>query len=264
MDQDDPLSDVEHLRAVLARVVESMSDGCALFDRDQQLVLSNQAHTSLSEGLAPVDADGKPHVQQLRTGRWVQVIRHQMRDGSTVELCSDVTASRHREHTAEQAVLHDALGLPTERLLLDRIGQTLARSIREKDLMGVLRIDFSGEDESPAEISELLKVVAERLKSCLRITDTVAQFHNEGFVVIAGGLTQGADVGPVAIKIIEAIERPIPRWNGSVNESELRLCCSVGISLAPRDGIEPDVLIRLADVAMTRARQLGGSRYVIN
>lgn len=212
-------------------------------------------------------ADGVPHVQQLSGGRWVQSIRHRMPDGCMVVLRSDITHFKERERAAELLAQHDALtGLPNRRVLNDRLLQAVARARRSGEIVAVLLLDL--DDFKPVNDQhghdagdEVLRLTASRLKACLRITDTVARYGGDEFVVIAECGAATADVSAVAAKISDAIARPIPAmWSSDVDAPAVHISCSIGISQYPRDGDDPDTLIRLADAAMYEAKPRGRGR----
>lgn len=213
-------------------------------------------------------ADGQPHVQQLSGGRWVQSIRHRTPDGGIVVLRSDITAFKESERAAQLLAQHDPLtGLPNRRLLQDRLTQALARSKRAAENMAVLMIDLDGfkainDSHGHKAGDEVLRVMADRLKGCLRSADTVARFGGDEFVAVISALTQPEDVALVASKIVESVAQPIPPlWTTADNSPEVRIGCSIGISLHPGDAGDPEALIRLADAAMYRAKQAGGGRF---
>jgi diguanylate cyclase (GGDEF)-like protein len=214
-------------------------------------------------------ADGVPHVQQLKDGRWVQSIRHRMSDGCMVVLRSDITNFKERERAAELLAQHDALtGLPNRRLLPERMAQALARARRSSEIVAVLLIDL--DDFKPVNDTqghragdEVLRLTADRLKACLRITDTVARFGGDEFIVVIECGAQTADVNAVAMKILDAVSRPIaPLWAGDGAAAAVKISCSIGISQYPRDSDDPEMLIMLADAAMYQAKQSGRGRVV--
>lgn len=213
-------------------------------------------------------ADGQPHVQQLNGGRWVQSIRHRTPDGGMVVLRSDITAFKERERAAELLAQHDALtGLPNRRLLPDRLAQALARARRSREIVAVLLIDLDhfkpvNDRHGHKAGDDVLRLTADRLKGGLRITDTVARYGGDEFIVLAECGAQTADVSAVATKILEAVSRPIPPlWTTDLTAPNVHITCSIGISQYPRDGEDPDTLIRLADAAMYRAKQGGAGRF---
>ncbi len=212
-------------------------------------------------------ADGQPHVQQLSGGRWVQSIRHRTPDGGIVVLRSDITAFKESEHAAQLLAQHDPLtSLPNRRLLQDRLTQALARSRRADETMAVLMIDldaFKNVNDSHGHKAgdEVLRVSAERLKTCLRSADTVARYGGDEFVAVVSALARPGDIAMVAAKIVEAARQPIPAVWTVPNAPDVRIGCSIGISMFPRDGDDPETLIRLADTAMYKAKQAGGGRF---
>lgn len=133
--------------------------------------------------------------------------------------------------------------------------------------MAVLVIDLDGfkeinDADGHKAGDEVLRVIAERLKGCLRSADTVARFGGDEFVAVISALAQPEDVALVATKIIDSVAQPIPRsWTASRDPSEVRIGCSIGITLHPRDADNADALIRLADAAMYRAKQAGRGRF---
>lgn len=216
-------------------------------------------------------ADGQPHVQQLQGGRWVQSIRHRTPDGGMVVLRSDITAFKEREHAAELLAQHDALtGLPNRRLLPERLAQALARARRNAEIVAVLLIDL--DDFKPVNDThghkagdDVLRLTADRLKACLRINDTVLRFGGDEFIVIVECGAQTADVNAIAVKILEAVSRPVaPLWTTDLSTPNVVISCSIGISQYPRDSEDPDTLIKLADLAMYQAKQSGRGRLVFH
>lgn len=214
-------------------------------------------------------ADGVPHVQQLKDGRWVQSIRHRMPDGCMVVLRSDITHFKERERAAQLLAQHDALtGLPNRRVLQERIRHAIARARRSQDNVAILLIDLDGfkavnDAHGHAAGDEVLRLTADRLKGALRMTDSVIRYGGDEFVVIAEFAGPSVDVGAVARKIIDAVARPIaPVWTQNPASPSVRIGCSIGISQFPYDGDDPEKLITLADAAMYKAKDAGRGRFV--
>jgi diguanylate cyclase (GGDEF)-like protein len=214
-------------------------------------------------------ADGVPHVQQLKDGRWVQSIRHRMPDGCMVVLRSDITHFKERERAAQLLAQHDALtGLPNRRGLHERLQQAIARARRSQDTVAVLMVDLDGfkqvnDTHGHAAGDEVLRLTADRLKGCLRITDVVVRYGGDEFVVIAEFPGPSVDVSTVASKIVDAVSRPIAQaWSQAPATQQIRIGCSIGISHYPYDGDEPENLIRMADSAMYKAKETGRNRYM--
>jgi EAL domain-containing protein (putative c-di-GMP-specific phosphodiesterase class I) len=99
-----------------------------------------------------------------------------------------------------------------------------------------------------------LKVVARRLLSCLRATDTTARVGGDSFAVMLPALTQGLDAGKVAQNIERSLDNPL-RLGGR----ELRITSSIGIAIYPDDGNDAETLMNCAEAALKSAKAAGGS-----
>jgi diguanylate cyclase (GGDEF)-like protein len=103
---------------------------------------------------------------------------------------------------------------------------------------------------------ELLKVLATRLRSCLRDTDTVARLGGDEFAIIQTAIEQPANITDLVQRIHEAIRQPY-EFGGH----ELIADASIGIAMAPEDGTDPDQLLKNADLAMYGAKTEGRGTY---
>ncbi|MFP5222921.1 MAG: diguanylate cyclase domain-containing protein [Acidobacteriota bacterium] len=163
---------------------------------------------------------------------------------------------------AEHMALHDALtGLPNRVLLLDRLSQTLARVKRHHDFAAVVFIDLDGfkpiNDTFGHECGdEVLRITARRLQTVLRSDDTAARIGGDEFVMVLGELKNGLHAGLTGTRTIKAITQPIPWEERTVNVS-----ASLGISVAPTDGTDPETLLKKADEAMYVAKKSGKNGY---
>ena len=163
---------------------------------------------------------------------------------------------------AEHMALHDALtGLPNRVLLLDRLRQTLARVKRHNDFAAVIFIDLDGfkpiNDTFGHECGdEVLKVTAARLQEVTRGDDTAARIGGDEFVMVLGELKNGLHAGLTANRIIKSITRPIP-WRDRI----VGVSASLGVSVAPTDGLDPETLLKNADEAMYVAKKSGKNGY---
>lgn len=177
-------------------------------------------------------------------------------------LVQDVTDRRLREAEITHKAYHDQLtGLPNRVLLYERVAVKQVQARRRNLKVAVLFIDLDGfkqvNDQYGHEAWDyVLKCLADRLKGLVRQEDTVARYGGDEFVVALSGVSKVEDAEAVATKIILALSEPIP-YRGN----ELRVTPSIGISLYPDHGNNLDELFSLADSAMYKAKQAGGSRH---
>ena len=166
-----------------------------------------------------------------------------------------------RDAIAHQA-LHDRLtGLPNRALFLDRLGLAQARSARTPSLTGVLAIDldrFKSVNDSfgHAEGDRVLVEVARRLDDALRPADTIARIDGDEFVVLCEDLVQESEALLLAERLQLELIAPFQAGDG-----DLLLTSSIGVAVTR--GVEDDseALMRDADAAKHRAKDLGGGRH---
>ena len=177
----------------------------------------------------------------------------------------DITARKEHEESMRRMAYRDELtGLPNRTALADRIALELAHAKRNRESLGVLYLDLDGFKEvndrfEHATGDALLVEVAERMRSALRAGDTIARLGGDEFVVLLPGVSGAPDARRVGEKILETLTQPV-----SCLGHEVTVGASIGIAMYPRDGVEADTLIRRADKAMYRAKQLGRSRVELH
>ncbi len=160
--------------------------------------------------------------------------------------------------------LHDALtGLPNRVLALDRAEQMLARARRSRVPIAALHVDLHGfkqiNDTFGSAIGdELLRIVAQRLRSIVRQGDTAARVGGDEFVVLLEGATLDAGPELVAERLLEVLSQPYDLTDKGARE--LIVSASVGIAEGLRDSA--DALLAEADVALDQAKAAGKNRWV--
>jgi len=180
---------------------------------------------------------------------------------AVIETFEDITERKRYEEQLEYQANHDGLtSLPNRNLLVDRIQQALLMSQRNGHQVAVFFIDLDNfkfiNDSLGHDIGDtLLKIAADRLLASVRAANTVARQGGDEFVIMISD-PRIADVADrIAADILEAISQPF-----RINEHELVITCSIGISISPRDGDTVQNLIRNADLAMYQAKEQGRNR----
>jgi diguanylate cyclase (GGDEF)-like protein/PAS domain S-box-containing protein len=158
---------------------------------------------------------------------------------------------------------HDALtGLPNRKLFYERLMQSLEWAEFNQQSVALMFLDLDGfkliNDRYGHDAGDvLLKTVAQRLKNCLRGTDTVARLAGDEFTVILPAIAQTSNVAIVAEKILATVTEPI-LVDGT---NTAKVTASIGISLYPEDSQLPDDLVKAADQGMYAAKELGKNQY---
>lgn len=176
------------------------------------------------------------------------------------QLEQDAEAGRQREHFL---AFHDSLtGLPNRQLFFDRLQQITASAQRTGQSASVLFLDLNGFKEINDTLGHsggdlLIRLVGQRLKDCLRESDTVARLGGDEFGIITSGLTRTRDTEIVVQRILRSLEESF-----IVEGQSCQVGASIGISIYPADAGDVENLVKRADIAMYRAKHAGQSNCV--
>lgn len=177
----------------------------------------------------------------------------------------DIRDRKRREAKLRHDALHDALtGLANRTLFLDRLKVASARrSPHEQNPFAVMFLDLDKFKEvndtlGHAVGDEVLKAVAQRLRSCFRPQDTIARFGGDEFAILIERISSPVDVRRIAGRVEREIAQPM-HFSGHTFD----LAASIGIVFGPSEHDHPEQILKDADYAMYRAKFLGGSRYEI-
>jgi diguanylate cyclase (GGDEF)-like protein len=198
---------------------------------------------------------------QLHDGRCIAITVRPMADGGTVTTHQDITEQRRSEAKIAHMAHHDALtGLPNRVLLNQQLDQALARARRGEQVAAhFLDLDYFktvNDTLGHAAGDKLLKQVAERLRALARDADIVARMGGDEFAILQTGVARPADAGSLARRVIESICLPY-----DIDGQQVNIGTSVGIAMGPDDGLNPDVLMRNADLALYRAKADGRGAF---
>jgi len=183
------------------------------------------------------------------------------RDGhgtGAVIVFHDVSAARTMTLQMAHSAQHDFLtGLPNRMLVNDRVNQAIALASRHGKKVGVLFLDLDGFKHLNDSLGhpsgdKLLQSVAKRLVGCVRGSDTVSRQGGDEFVVVLSQMEKPEDAGITAKRILRAVAGV-----HSIDQHNLHVTTSIGVSVYPDDGLNAETLIKNADTAMYQAKESG-------
>jgi diguanylate cyclase (GGDEF)-like protein/PAS domain S-box-containing protein len=174
----------------------------------------------------------------------------------------DITDRKRADEQIRSLAYHDALtGLPNRLLFNDRLSLAVAQAHRYKQKLAVLFLDLDRfkviNDSLGHSVGDrILREAAARLQACLREGDTVARLGGDEFILLLPAIRRPVEVARVAEKILQALRAP-----QVVDERELFVSASMGVSIYPDDGHDAEALVKNADTAMYRAKDQGRDQY---
>jgi diguanylate cyclase (GGDEF)-like protein/PAS domain S-box-containing protein len=221
---------------------------------------------------AEIDATDHWQGEQLmrrRNGQvfpaWITIttVRDSDRKVTTyISYFSDITARKEAESRIRFLAEHDFLtGLPSRELLLDRLRQAIAVARRNQTQLAILFLDldrFKNINDSMGHSvgDKLLRQVAQRLQKHIRSIDTISRHGGDEFLIMLADIGTIPQVAHIADHVMRAIAMPY-----KIDNHELVVTASIGISIYPGDGDEIETLVKHADVAMYHAKGSGRNRY---
>ncbi|MBI4184184.1 MAG: EAL domain-containing protein [Proteobacteria bacterium] len=179
-----------------------------------------------------------------------------------VAIQDDVTTRKAAEADIEFLAHHDMLtGLANRVRVFDDLQRAIARARRDKSALAVHYLDLDRfkdvNDAYGHEIGDfLIKDVAKRLKAHLRETDTVGRLGGDEFAVVQTGLADPRGASVLAGKVLDVLARPFV-----IGGHDIHVGASIGVTVFPMDGTDPNALMRNADLAMYRAKNEGRRTY---
>ncbi len=287
----------ERLRQA-AVVFEAAGESILVLDEQRRIRMSN-ATFSRTSGYSANEVAGKPtrllfsnrqppelyehifaHVQ--RESSWQGEIWSRKKDGTVypewvsinavrnerdeiveyVVVASDITERKRSEERLNYQANYDPLTkLPNRTLFMDRLRQSIARSKREGTQLAVLFIDldrFKTINDSMGHSAgdKLLVLVAKALGSCVRASDTIARFGGDEFAIILSPIYGPKNASTVAQTVLKVLAQTF-----NIDGHDCLVGGSIGISVSPSDGDDPEELLKDADAAMYRAKENGRNTY---
>ncbi|MCJ2045068.1 diguanylate cyclase [Methylobacterium sp. J-078] len=174
----------------------------------------------------------------------------------------DITERKEAEHQIAHMARHDALTDLANRVLFrERLVQEIAASRRGISGFAVLCLDLDRfkavNDSLGHQVGDVvLRIVGQRLRALLRAEDTVGRIGGDEFMIIQTGPLVTSSIRNLTRRIIDTIAEPI-----TIANEPIVVGVSIGVAMAPRDGLDPDTLCRNADMALLEAKRTGRNTF---
>ncbi|GKS56752.1 hypothetical protein YTPLAS18_02790 [Nitrospira sp.] len=208
-------------------------------------------------------ADQTAALQAVQQGAQDYLVKGQIQGDLLARSIRYAIERKRTEERLTYLAQYDQLtGLVNRALFRDRLEQAIVRARRTNQGFALLLLDLDrfkavndtmGHDAGDA----LLKVVADRLKSCVREVDTVARMGGDEFTMILEGTASEAGAVTVAKRIIQTVSQPC-----TVSGRQVTVGVSIGLTLFPHDQSDAGDLLKHADAAMYQAKEKGGDSFV--
>ncbi|MBN2008685.1 EAL domain-containing protein [candidate division KSB1 bacterium] len=199
-------------------------------------------------------------------GQWLRIssIRSDKKGelSNYIGMSSDITERKQAQVQVHKLAYYDVLtGLPNRTLFMDRLGQAIAEAIRSKKMVALLFIDFDNFKQINDTLGHLigdkfLQHVANTLTAKLREIDTISRLGGDEFTVILKNISNSITPVYVAQKIVDAFSS-----SHYIEQHEVFSSVSIGIAMYPQDSTDINELIKLADIAMYQAKEMGKNNY---
>jgi diguanylate cyclase (GGDEF)-like protein/PAS domain S-box-containing protein len=291
-------AEVRSEKYLLDTALQNMPHGLCMFEKDGRIILFNDRYARLM-GIPPTDLkglslldifklrkalghlngdpdeefnavvsevrEGRPstRIVQAEPGRWIRVSQQPIQGGGWISIVEDVSEWRRAQAQIVHMERHDTLtDLPNRMVFREHLVEALSRISRTDGEVAVHCLDLDHfkviNDSLGHPIGDdLLRSVALRLIAGVRDTDCAARLGGDEFgIVQVGKQLPVSDIASFAHRIIELISAPYV-----IRGHPIIIGASMGISVAPVDGIDPDALLKNAEIALYRAKDEGRGTY---
>ncbi len=183
-------------------------------------------------------------------------------DQCLISIVRDISERIKAAEEIRRLAYYDAeTALPNQHLFLDRLNQVIALDNREHRGSAVICIGLSGFTSIVDVLGhggsgDVARALAERLKSLLRQSDTLARISRDEFAVVLGSAVADADITMVLHKLRAILDEPLRMGQG-----ELMMTAAIGVACFPSDGLTAEILLQNAHIAMNQAREQASDSF---
>jgi len=201
------------------------------------------------------------HTQSLKNGRVILVSNQPLADGGWVDIQEDITEKRQAEKKIDWLAHHDTLTKIANRHQFNEQLEKWCAALQDGHAFALHWIDLDHFKEVNDTLGHpsgdaLLKSVANRFRKVLRDSDLVGRLGGDEFAILQAGATDQSQ----ATKLVERLQRTLAEPHRVLGH-QVTMGASIGIALAPKDGCDPEVLMKKADLALYDAKTSGRSTY---
>jgi diguanylate cyclase (GGDEF)-like protein/PAS domain S-box-containing protein len=284
--------DITQLAARFTTALNNMPHGLVMFDSERRLLVANERFLELMRLPAKAEIAGKTTREIMSAGaafsrsaesdrfaaefekrlfrsrgefsvdttdgRWLSFASRPMESGGSVVIVEDVTERRSAEQRIDRMARFDALtSLPNRNHLHEHLERALAAIGEGGDRLAVLFVDldeFKQVNDTLGHPSgdQLLCAVADRLLAIVSSDEMVARFGGDEFVILQRQVGSDYSAEALANTIVDSLSQPY-----EIDGHDVIIGASIGIAYAPRDGSDPDLLLKNADMALYHAKANG-------
>jgi diguanylate cyclase (GGDEF)-like protein/PAS domain S-box-containing protein len=271
---------------------DSAAEGIMIIDQNACIAAINKGFTDITGfaedevlGSIPKALEANNHELRrtlLNDGKWCGEVSNTRKNGDIyqewltitvvknaegniinyVGVFADITESKRSQNQLHELVNHDPLtGLPNRRLLNELLEHAIKRAEREQRQIALLFIDLDRfkaiNDGLGHQVGDkLLYEVSKRISQSVRESDVVARLAGDEFLVMMDMISNQEDAEKIAKKIIKMLQTEF-----NIDNHEIFISASIGISIFPKDGNDVDSTIKAADMAMYQVKNKGKNNH---
>ena len=287
--------DMSFLASRFDAALNNMPLGLCMFDADRRVVVSNRRFTELfgvsadavrrgasarellsdaaRAGILSIEQadrlsadfanrmsgqDSGELIVEIANGRTLVLTFELIKNGGSVVLVEDITERRTAEAKINHLARYDPLtGLPNRTFFHDQMELALTKIKRNKENCAILFIDLDQFKQINDTMGhpfgdELLCAVAERLRGIVRDSDIVARFGGDEFMILLSPMKRPEEAASMARRVVEVLSETF-----DIDGHHVLIGASVGIAVGPQDGVDADLLLKNADMALYRTKSEG-------